>query len=98
MPKKVEPIRTVASRNPESLRRSPRWMAESARTMVTDEQIRMKVLAAVRLMLSGLTRWSYGLGHWKSFSFAMLATLASSVPGGKSWLYDPNGLPALRTM
>ena len=51
---------TVASRKSDVLRLSPRWMAESARTMVTDEQIRMKVLTAVRSMLSGLTRWSYG--------------------------------------
>ena len=33
-------------------------MAERASTIVTDEQIRMKVLAAVRSMLRGLVSWS----------------------------------------
>ena len=38
--------------------RFPCWMAERASTIVTEEQIRMKVLKAVRLMVRGLVRES----------------------------------------
>ena len=62
MLRKIEPISDGGQQEERcTLPRSPRWMAERARTIVTDEQIRMKVLTAVRSMLRGLV--SVVVGH-----------------------------------
>src|SRR5688572_14029856 len=52
MPRKIEPKRSVIERNSFSFRWSPSRTDWSAFTIVTDEQIRMKVFRAVSQMFS----------------------------------------------
>src|SRR5215471_11298873 len=57
--RKLAPIRQVATRNRFVLAMSPRWIAASASTIVTDEQMRRNVLKPVR----GTFRTVEGTGH-----------------------------------